>query len=118
MDYSEKKTADWMKKNIQNSKRNKGFYVGIAARVSQKKVVSDKEKAIIEDGKRRKEIQEFIRTKVEQGYPPDQLLKRLCFIFGKSEYQPYRKYFKTWIMNAVEKQGKKQKGELDKEEKE
>lgn len=118
------RTAEWMKKEFRRAGKNKGLHVRGAERdiaQKQKQEASGTEKIIQEDGKRRLEIQKFIRTKVEQGYPPDQLFKRLCFIFGKSEYQPYKRYFKTWIMNAIEKQENEQqeaRREKDKEEKE
>lgn len=104
MELGEKRTAEWMRKNF-HAEGIKRYNVELAVQHQKNEQhVSAKKQPICEDSKIRSEIQGFILKKVEQGFPPDQLYKRLCFVFGKSKYQPYKQYFKTWIMNAIEKQ--------------
>lgn len=111
------RTSIWMEKNSHiNNKNNK--MVGLAYDDVIRKRKEEKARSVEKtDGELRREVQEFIREKVKQGYSPDQLLKRLNFVFGTSKYDSYRKFFKTWIMNMVEKQSTI-KHEMSKDEEE
>ena len=100
MEQYENRTSKWMKSQ---AKLKGGMYTDRIAEPKKKQQIL-KEQPIIEEGKIRRKIQLFIIKKVALGYPPDQLLKRLNFVFGTSKYAPYKKYYKTWIMNALEKQ--------------
>lgn len=122
----ENSTSKWMKTHFHEtcpSRGTVGLSTDLAAKDMRRKrkeqgPITDRGRLIKEDGERRSEIQLFIFKKVQQGCPPDQLLRRLNFIFGKPEYQPYKKYFKTWIMNVIEKQNNTpKKKEQDREEK-
>lgn len=104
------RTTKWMKKNLSTINKS-NVMVSLAwndiERRRKEQKVRSAEKT---DGELRGEIQMFIREKVKQGYSPDQLLKRLNFVFGMSKYEPYRKYFKTWIMNMVERESETKQG--------
>ena len=82
--------------------------------------VKDEEKAKRiqndEETKNRREIQEYIFKKVLQGYPADQLLNRMNFVFSGSKYQPYKKYFATWIKSAMETANKHHRSKENDEE--
>lgn len=102
MDQYETKASEWMRKQ---HRVKGGLNVDMVADdLARNREKTGKEKLISEDGKIRSEIHNFIREKLAQGYSPDGLYKRLNFVFGASKYAPYKKYFKTWIMNAVGKQ--------------